>query len=219
LSARAIAVVDAGLGNLRSVMNALTRAAPDADVRLTTQPAGIADAARVVVPGQGAFGECARALRPDEPLGRALFDSIAAGKPYLGICLGMQILFSGSDESPGHPGLGHFPGRVRRLPADRTDEDGRRIKVPHVGWSRIALRGAPPLLGGLDAPDSPWFYFVHSYHACPDDESLITAVTPFGAQAVTAAVGRGNVVGVQFHPEKSQAAGAQLLAAFARWRC
>jgi glutamine amidotransferase len=216
---RFVAVVDAGLGNLRSVLNAMKRAAPDEDVRLTTTPSAIADAARVIVPGQGAFGECARALRPDEPMGAALVRAISSGKPYLGICLGMQILFQGSEESPAHPGLAHFAGRVCRLPGDVTDEAGRLLKVPHIGWCRIALRAAPPLLGSLDAMWSPWFYFVHSYHACPDDEALIAAVTPFGPRALTAAVARDNVVGVQFHPEKSQLAGQELLSAFARWRC
>src|SRR5262249_46655172 len=161
-------VVDAGLGNLRSVVRAF--AAVGADVRLVTSPEGIRDAARVVVPGQGAFGDCARALRPDEPLGSALVDSIRGGKPYLGICLGMQILFDASDESPGHPGLGIFGGRVVRLPSGATDTDGRRLKVPHIGWERIARRGHHSVLG---ASFEPWFYFVHSFHAHPRDEDLV----------------------------------------------
>jgi glutamine amidotransferase len=207
-----IAVVDAGLGNLRSVVNALRRAAPDAEVEVTDVPARLDAAERVIVPGQGAFGDCARALEPEAPLGRALRRGLLAGKPYLGICLGLQILFESSEEAPGHPGLAHFRGRVQRLPADVTDDAGRRQKVPHIGWSRIALKSSPPLLGELRA--EPWFYFVHSYHACPADGAVVAAVAPFGPRAITAAVARDHVVGVQFHPEKSQVAGQELLAAF-----
>src|SRR3954470_44081 len=129
-----IAVVDAGLGNLRSVHKALEATTQKA-VKVTSDPQVIHDAERIVVPGQGAFGDCAAALGPEAPLGRAISDSIRAGKPYLGICLGLQVLFESSEESPGHPGLGIFPGRVRRLPSGTRDDDGRRLKVPHIGWS------------------------------------------------------------------------------------
>jgi glutamine amidotransferase len=211
-----IAVVDAGLGNLRSVVRAL-EAATEEPVRLVDGPAGIAEAARVVVPGQGAFGDAARALRPDEPLGGALLAAIRAGKPYLGICLGLQVLLQSSEEAPGHPGLGVYAGHVRRLPSDLVDAAGRRLKVPHIGWSPVAVRGFHPVFESSQA--QPWFYFVHSYHACPADPSLIAAVAAFGPLPVTAALARDNVVGVQFHPEKSQAAGLELLRAFARWQC
>jgi glutamine amidotransferase len=211
-----IAVVDAGLGNLRSVVRALVAAGATDEVRLVSDPEGVRDAARVVVPGQGAFGDCARALRPDEPLGGALVSAIRSGKPYLGICLGLQVLFESSDESPGHPGLGIFRGQVVRLPADSTDTDGRRLKVPHIGWGQVALRGHHPVLG---VTLEPWFYFVHSFHARPTDESLVAGVCPFGNMPLTAAVARDNVVGVQFHPEKSQLAGQQLLRAFLGWSC
>jgi glutamine amidotransferase len=211
-----IAVVDAGLGNLRSVVRALAAAGAPEEVRLVTDAQGVRDAARVIVPGQGAFGDCARALRPDQPLGAALVDSIRSGKPYLGICLGLQILFESSEESPGHPGLGVFPGRVVRLPGDALDSDGRRLKVPHIGWSPVARRGHHPVLGAsLDR----WFYFVHSFHARPNDDGLVAAVSAFGALPLTAAVARENVVGVQFHPEKSQDAGLELLRGFMEWRC
>ncbi len=185
------------------------------DVRLVDGAAGVRDAERVVVPGQGAFGDCARALRPDQPLGGAIADSIAAGKPYLGICLGLQVLFDDSEESPGHPGLGVFRGHVRKLPSGMRDSDGRRLKVPHIGWSPVAVRGAHPVL----AASGPWFYFVHSYHALPDDDALIGAVAAFGDRPLTAAVAHDNVVGVQFHPEKSQHSGLELLRAFVSWRC
>jgi glutamine amidotransferase len=185
-------------------------------VRLVSDPQGVRDAARVVVPGQGAFGDCARALRPDEPLGAALVESIKSGKPYLGICLGLQVLFEGSDESPAHPGLGIFRGRVVKLPRDARDTDGRRLKVPHIGWSQIALRGHHPVLG---VTIDPWFYFVHSFHARPVDEELVAGVCAFGTMPLTAAVAYENVVGVQFHPEKSQRAGLELLHGFVSWRC
>jgi glutamine amidotransferase len=212
-----IAVVDAGLGNLRSVVRALEATGAADDVRLCTDARAIADAARVVVPGQGAFGDAARALRPDEPLGAAVLASIRAGKPYLGICLGMQVLFDSSEESPGHPGLGVYAGAVRRLPGDARDADGRRLKVPHIGWSRIAVRGFHPLFAS--PYQAPWFYFLHSFHAQPADASLVAAVCAYGELPVTAAVARDNVMGVQFHPEKSQDAGLDLLRAFVRWRC
>jgi len=211
-----IAVVDAGLGNLRSVARALAATGTREEVRIVDAPGGIRDAARVVVPGQGAFGDAAAALRPDAELGGAVVDAIKSGKPFLGICLGLQVLFESSEESPGHPGFGIFRGRVRRLPGDAVDERGRRLKVPHIGWSPIAVRGgAHP---ALDV-DDPWFYFVHSYHVRPDDESLIAAVAAFGPVPVTAAIARDNVIGVQFHPEKSQAAGLKFLSAFVSWRC
>ena len=211
-----IAVVDAGLGNLRSVVRALNAAGATDEVRLVTDPQGVRDAARVIVPGQGAFGDCARALRPDEPLGKSIVQSIKSGKPYLGICLGLQVLFDSSEESPGHPGMGIFPGKVIKLPASSTDTDGRRLKVPHIGWSPVALRGHHPVLG---VTLEPWFYFVHSFHARPKDEELVAGVCAFGSMPLTAAVAYNNIVGVQFHPEKSQTSGLTLLRAFLDWQC
>ena len=212
-----IALVDAGLGNLRSVHKALEATGTSEIVRVTNDPAVIADAARVVVPGQGAFGDGATALGPEAPLGEAIAASIRAGKPYLGICLGMQVLFQSSEESPGHPGLGIFTGRVRKLPIGTHDGDGRRLKVPHIGWAKVAVRGAHPVLD-TNVGDG-WFYFVHSYHARPEPEELIAAVAAFGDLPLTAAVARDNIVGVQFHPEKSQAAGMALLRQFVAWTC
>lgn len=212
-----IALVDAGLGNLRSVHKALEATGTSETVRVTNDPAVIRDAARVVVPGQGAFGDGAASLGPQATLGAAICDSIAAGKPYLGICLGMQVLFQSSEESPGHPGLGVFTGRVRKLPVGTPDGDGRRLKVPHIGWAKVAVRGSHPVLD-VHAGDG-WFYFVHSYHARPEPEDLIAAVAAFGDLPLTAAVARDNIVGVQFHPEKSQAGGLALLKQFVDWRC
>jgi glutamine amidotransferase len=211
-----IAIVDAGLGNLRSVHKALEATGTDAPVRVTAEPQVVRDAERIVVPGQGAFGDCAAALGPEAPLGRAIADSIRAGKPYLGICLGMQVLFESSEESPGHPGLGIYPGHVRRLPSGTVDDNGRRLKVPHIGWARVAMRGTHPV---LDVPGDGWFYFVHSYQARPNDEGLIVGVSAFGSLPLTAAVARDNVVGVQFHPEKSQDNGLALMRQFVSWRC
>jgi glutamine amidotransferase len=214
-----IAVVDAGLGNLRSVVRALEATGSTA-VKLVSDPQGVRDAERIVVPGQGAFGQAASALRPDAPLGSAIVDSIRAGKPYLGICLGMQVLFASSEESPGHPGLGIFGGSVRKLPSNSLDHEGRRLKVPHIGWAPIAVRGSHPVLeNDSPGPSANWFYFVHSYHARPDDTRLVAAVSAFGDAPVTAAVARDNVIGVQFHPEKSQASGLTLLRAFVGWKC
>lgn len=209
-----IAVVDAGLGNLRSVVRALEATTAE-EVRLVTEPHVLKSASRVVVPGQGAFGEAAAALRPDAPLGAAVLEGVRAGKPYLGICLGLQVLFATSEESPGHPGLGLYQGRVRKLPSGLLDSESRRLKVPHVGWSRIAVRGSHPVL----QIDDPWFYFVHSYHAVPDDERLIAAIAAYGDMPITAAIAYENVVGVQFHPEKSQGAGLELLRAWSAWKC
>jgi glutamine amidotransferase len=212
-----IAVVDAGLGNLRSVHKALEATGTEQLVRVTSEPQVIRDAERIVVPGQGAFGDCAAALGPEAPLGRAIAESIRGGKPYLGICLGLQVLFESSEESPGHPGLGIFPGRVRRLPSGTLDDDGRRLKVPHIGWARVAVRASHPVLD-VSIGDG-WFYFVHSFQARPEDESLIAAVSAFGSLPLTAAVARDNVVGTQFHPEKSQAQGLELLRQFVGWKC
>jgi imidazole glycerol-phosphate synthase subunit HisH len=212
-----IAVVDAGLGNLRSVAKALEATGTDETVRVVNDAQSIADAARIVVPGQGAFGDCTAQLGPEAPLGQAIAAGIKSGKPYLGICLGLQVLFASSEESPGHPGLGIFGGGVRKLPSGTLDDDGRKLKVPNIGWSRVAVRGSHPVLDV--AVGGGWFYFVHSYHARPHDESLIAAISAFGNLPVTADVARDNVVGVQFHPEKSQAAGLELLRQFVAWTC
>ncbi len=212
-----IAIVDAGLGNLRSVAKALEATGTLQPVRITSDPLVVREAARLVVPGQGAFGDCASALGPEAPLGSAIIDFVRSGRPYLGICLGMQVLFEDSEEAPDHPGLGIFRGSVRKLPTGTTDEDGRRLKVPHMGWARVAVRGTHPVLD-VPAADN-WFYFTHSYHAEPEDQSLIAAITTFGKLPVTAAIARDNVVAVQYHPEKSQAAGLELLRQFVEWKC
>lgn len=205
-----IALVDLGMGNLRSVERALERAAADAGVACaverTRDPEAVQRADKIVVPGQGAFRDCAAAL--GSGLGEAIRAAIAAGRPYLGICLGLQVLFDESDEAPGAAGLGVFRGRVTRL----TPSVG--VKIPHMGWNRVTFQrpDAGPL--GVFDSDEPYFYFVHGYHAVPEDPSLIAAITEHGPHHVTAAVQRDNVTATQFHPEKSQEAGLRLLASF-----
>ncbi len=196
-----IAIIDYGVGNLYSVEKAFARLGANAVV--TSDPAAIMGAAKVVLPGVGAFGDCMSNLA-EYGLADVVRAVVAKGTPLLGICVGLQILFAGSEEDPGVPGLGVFPGMVRRLVAPG-------LKVPHMGWNSLGLAGASPLFAGL--PDNPYVYFVHSYHAAPDDPALVTAWTEYGGR-VTAAVGRGNVHAVQFHPEKSGDAGLKILANF-----
>lgn len=214
-----IALVDVGVGNLRSVEKALAHVAPGGEApHLTSDPEVVRRAERVVMPGQGAFGDCGRALAPDAPLGQALREVIAAGRPYLGICLGLQVLFEASEESPACRGLGVLGGQVVRIPDGQRDPvTGALLKVPHMGWNQVVPCGAHPLLARLGAAGAP-FYFVHSYHAVPTDPGVVHAVADYGAFSLTAAVARDNVVAVQFHPEKSQRAGLAFLEAFLRWR-
>ncbi len=203
-------VVDTGLGNLRSVEKAVAHAADaagkSAEVVRSASPELIAKADRIVVPGQGGFRDAARAFRGG--LGEAVLESIRAGKPYLGICLGLQILFDESEEAPGERGLGFIPGKVRRL----DSSDG--IKIPHMGWNQLELRsGGHPCLSAAGGGGA-WVYFVHSFHAVPKDSSCIKSIVTYGANAITAAVGLENVLATQFHPEKSQQAGLRLLEKF-----
>ena len=200
-----IAIVDYGMGNLRSVLNAIERVAPGA-ARLTAEPADVLAADRVVVPGVGAFRDAIAALRA-RGLAQAVRDFAASGRPLLGVCLGMQLLATRSSEFGEYDGLDLIPGSVELL---RTDPE---LRVPHVGWNDLEVRRADdPILGGL-GPE-PTFYFVHSYEYVPDDPAAVTAVTDYG-RPVTACVGAGNVLGVQFHPEKSGTDGLALLTAFA----
>ena len=221
----AIALVDLGLGNLASVHKALARAADDlgsgAPV-LTHDPEVLARADRIVVPGQGAYRDGVAALdaRGGE-MRSALLEVIARGVPYLGICLGLQLLLDESEEATGSRGLGVIAGAVVRIADGQLDpaaHDGRRLKVPHMGWNQPRITPGPagerfaPLLAR--AGDAPWFYFVHSYHARPTDPSAVAAVCDYGSTPVTAALARGSVIATQFHPEKSQRTGLALLTAF-----
>ncbi len=208
-----IAVIDYGMGNLRSVSKAIEHVAPGLEVAVTSDPAVVARAQRVVFPGQGAMPDCmremdARGLRP------AVLDA-ACSKPFLGICIGLQMLFERSEEGD-VAGLSVLPGRVRRFPAAAmADAGGARLKVPHMGWNRVRQFAPHPLWRGI--PDQSRFYFVHSYFVETAAPGLIAGTSEYPSQ-FTCAIARDNVFAVQFHPEKSAAAGLQLLANFARWQ-
>ena len=193
-----VAVLDYGIGNLRSAQKALVRVG--ADARLTADPALVADAAGVVLPGVGAFGRCMDALR-QAGLDRVALDAVASGVPFLAICVGMQLLYEGSEESPGVPGLGVLPGTVRRLPGG--------VKRPQMQWNRLDLVGEPGLVAGLARP--VWAYFVHSFAAEGGDH--VVATCDYGGP-VAAAVERDRLWATQFHPEKSAAAGLAMLRNF-----
>jgi glutamine amidotransferase len=198
-----IGLVDYGLGNLRSVERALMHAG--AQVRRVTGGSELAECAGIVVPGQGAFRDCVAALKKNE-LWDALRGWIEADKPYLGICLGMQVLFELSHENGEHQGLGLFRGEVIRFVGGPTQ------KVPQMGWNRVHRTAVDsPLFRGID--DGSWFYFCHSYHVTTPDVATVTGVTDYGIQ-FPSATGRGRCQAVQFHPEKSQAAGLKLLGNF-----
>jgi glutamine amidotransferase len=212
-----IALVDVGTGNLRSVERALDRAGIEASigcrVEITASAEVIHRADKVVMPGQGAFRDCAAGLAAG--LGDALKAQIARGTPYLGICLGLQALLEDSEEAPGAKGIGVFRGTVRRLEGGAVDPaTGGPVKIPHMGWNRIEMvrEGAGPLR--VFDGDPPYVYFVHSFHAVPEDRSLIAAKVDHGPNRITAAIQKDNVTATQFHPEKSQAAGLKLLVAF-----
>ncbi|MBP2641226.1 MAG: Imidazole glycerol phosphate synthase subunit hisH [Firmicutes bacterium] len=196
-----IAIIDYGMGNLYSVEKALIKLGADASI--TSDPQIIAAADHVVLPGVGAFGDCMRNLE-QSGLVPVIHKVISEGIPFLGICLGLQLLFDGSEEDPGVAGLGIFPGMVRKIIAPG-------LKIPHMGWNSLRIERQSPLFEQLQA--NPYVYFVHSYHAVPNDPELVTAVTDYGGP-VTAAVGRGNVQAVQFHPEKSSSVGMQILKGF-----
>jgi glutamine amidotransferase len=196
-----IAVLDYGIGNLRSAQKALERMG--ADARLTADRALVADAAGVVLPGVGAFGACATALRR-AGLEDVALDAISSGRPFLGICIGMQLLFEASEEDERARGLGVVPGTVRWIPPG--------VKRPQMQWNTLLVRRpSDPLFAQL-GPE-PWMYFVHSLHGVPDDPDLVAATCEYGT-TLTAAVRSGNVFATQFHPEKSGASGLQLLANF-----
>jgi glutamine amidotransferase len=207
-----IAVIDYGMGNLRSVAKALAHVAPDRHVVVTSDADVIRSARRVVLPGQSAMPDCMAGL--NESGLRSTVLAVASDRPFLGICLGLQMLFAMSEEGP-TPGLALLPGRVERFrQAGMIDARGERLKVPHMGWSPVHQERAHPLWNGIEQDTR--FYFAHSFHPVPDDPSLTVATsqypTPF-----TCAIARANIFATQFHPEKSQRAGLLLLANFVAW--
>ncbi|GAB2878863.1 imidazole glycerol phosphate synthase subunit HisH [Uliginosibacterium flavum] len=207
-----IVVVDYGMGNLRSVAKAIEKVAPDANVLISSEAAEIHAADRVVVPGQGAMHDCMR-----EFLARGLREAVhqaAQTKPFLGICVGMQMLFDHSEEGD-TPGLGFIPGQVKRFADGMLGPDGLRLKVPHMGWNEVLPTREHPLWQGIE-PGSR-FYFVHSYYCQPTDDAATAARTEYGL-GFTSAVAQANIFSVQFHPEKSAAAGLQLLSNFVHWQ-
>jgi glutamine amidotransferase len=207
-----IAVVDYGMGNLRSVHQALRTVAPDLSIVVTDDPQQVAQAARVVFPGQGAMPDCMREL--DARGLRAAVLEAAHAKPFLGICIGLQMLFERSAEGE-VAGLGILAGQVVRFPAKQRDDRGGKLKVPHMGWNQVHHNDPEhPLWRGI-AQDAR-FYFVHSYYVEPQDEQLVQASSDY-PRPFACAVGRGNLFAVQFHPEKSQEAGLTLLKNFVNW--
>jgi glutamine amidotransferase len=206
-----IAIVDYDMGNLHSVAKALEHVAPDAKIEVTSDAAVIRASDRVIFPGVGAMPDCIRALES-----RGLVEvlkEVAETKPMLGICLGLQALFGANEEGDSH-GMGILPGRVKRFAAGLKDGHGARLKVPHMGWNTVRQARAHPLWSGI--ADLSRFYFVHSYYVEPADAALVAGVSAY-PEEFACAVARDKLFAVQFHPEKSQAAGLRLLANFVGW--
>jgi imidazole glycerol-phosphate synthase subunit HisH len=205
-TSRSVVIADLGLGNLRSVARAVERAGGSATI--SADPDALRKADKVIVPGQGAFRDCASAL--ERGFGLALREVIRAGTPYLGICLGMQLLFEKSAEAPESHGLGHFRGAVERFSPHLLGAEGERLKVPHMGWNEVEATH--------DAlPPRAWFYFTHSFVCVPMDERLTIGRARYG-HAFCAAIAQDNVFACQFHPEKSQEEGHRLLLRFVEGR-
>ena len=207
-----IAVVDYGMGNLRSVAKALVHVAPERNIVVSADPAVIRGAARVVLPGQSAMPDCMRSL--DESGLREVVVEVARTRPFLGICLGLQMLFDRSEEGP-TPCLGVLAGEVVRFDATAMRlSSGERLKVPHMGWSPVHQTRAHPLWAGI--AEGSRFYFAHSFHPAPADPALTVGTTAYPSP-FTCAIAGANIFATQFHPEKSHRAGLQLLANFVAW--
>jgi glutamine amidotransferase len=216
---RLVAVVDYGMGNLRSVWQALVHAAQggDCQVVVTAQPEEVAAAERVVLPGQGAIRDCMHELVRSGLQGAVL--EAARNKPLLGVCIGMQMLFEHSEEQD-TPGLGLVPGRVVKFQLEgRRQDDGSHFKLPQMGWNQVRQRTHDGARHALwrDVPDDAWFYFLHSYHARPSDECHTAADSDYGGR-FTCAVARDNIFATQFHPEKSAIHGLTLYRNFLAWK-
>lgn len=198
-----IAIIDYGMGNLFSVEKAFVKLGDD--VVVTSDAQIIAKADKVVLPGVGAFGDCMKNLEVSGLI-PIIMETAVSGKPLLGICLGLQVMFEGSEEAPGVRGLGIFKGLVKKIVAPE-------LKIPHMGWNSLKMDTKSPLLENL--PASSYVYFVHSFHAVPSEENIVTAFVEYGGK-VTAAVGKKNVQAMQFHPEKSSSVGLKILENFVR---
>src|SRR5262245_15125552 len=208
-----VAVVDYGMSNVRSVALAIKCVAPRADVAVTSDARVVASAARVVFPGQGAMPDCMREM--DARGLRGAVVEAARGKPFLGICIGLQMLFESSEEGD-TPGLGVLPGRVRRFPAARmVDAEGAKLKVPHMGWNEVRQTARHALWDGI--AQGTRFYFVHSYYPEPGARELAAGESIYGLP-FTCAAARGNLFAVQFHPERSGEAGLRLYSNFLAWQ-
>jgi glutamine amidotransferase len=210
--AQKIAVIDYGMGNLRSVSKAIEHVAGDAEVRTTDDPKFIAAADRVVFPGQGAARDCMAAIGGHH-LNQAILRA-AASKPFLGICMGLQVLMRHSEENDGTDLLNLFGGEVKRFDGLAMGNNGLPLKIPHMGWSPVRQVAVHPLWEGI--ADDSRFYFVHSYRVVPEDVSVIAATTDYGVRFASA-IARDNLFATQFHPEKSADTGLQLLRNFVNW--
>ncbi len=210
-----ITVIDYGMGNLRSVSKALEHVvAADTEVRVSSDRSLIAESDRIVCPGQGAAMDCMQQLR-EHAMDKAVVDSIRGGKPFLGICMGLQVLLGESEENEGTECLNILPGKVRRFTQPLTDTDsGEKLKVPHMGWSRVEQIRAHPLWKNID--NGARFYFCHSYYVEPANSDLTIGRCVYG-QAFSASLARENIFACQFHPEKSARDGLQLLRNFSLW--
>ena len=207
-----VAIVDYGMGNLRSVAKAVEHVSPGSQILVTADPAVVQNSGRIIVPGQGAMPDCMAELK-SRGLDEVVVAS-AASKPFLGICIGLQMLFEHSEEG-NVPGLGLIPGQVRRFPAAAMhDKNGISLKVPHMGWNEVRQSESHPLWNGID--NDARFYFVHSYYVEPATPDTIAGSTLYGID-FTSAVARSNIFAVQFHPEKSAVAGLKLLENFMHW--
>ena len=207
-----IAVLDYGMGNLRSVSKAIEHVAADAEVRVTDDHRYISAADRVVFPGQGAARDCMVAIG-DHHLNQAIKEALQS-KPFLGICMGLQVLLGHSEENEGTSLLGLLPGKVKRFDGQAIGDNGLHLKIPHMGWSQVQQTTEHPLWRGIEQGSR--FYFVHSYFVVPEDQQLVAATTEYGQQ-FTSAIARDNLFAVQFHPEKSADSGLQLLENFVNW--
>ena len=208
-----VAVLDYGSSNLRSVAKALEHVAEDKSIFVANHAEQLLSADRIVFPGQGAIGQCMSSL--DEKGFKEVLSECIQNKPFLGLCLGLQSLLDESQEDGGTQGLGIIPGKVLRFPANRKDDDGNVCKIPHMGWNQVHQEQAHPLWKGIESGER--FYFVHSYYVEAERDADIAGATDYILD-FTSAIAQDNLFAVQFHPEKSQRAGLQLLKNFLNWR-